>query len=173
MGTRTPLVGRERSARAGCGARPRGRRLSLAALPARPGIGKSRLAEEATAASSVQVLHGSATEGATAPYGPIVAAPRSHLRAEPQGLAECGPLRDHLALLLPELGEPAAESDRSTIFEALRCAFAHLACEGPAIVVLDDLQWSDEASLELLAALASPLRQARLPLPGGGRPPRR
>src|SRR5207342_1710609 len=75
------------------------------------------------------------------------------------GLVDCGPLRSHLALLLPELGEPAGESDRSTIFEAVRCAFAHLAGSGQALVILDDLQWSDQASLELLAALAAPIRE--------------
>ncbi len=45
-------------------------------------------------------------------------------------------------------------SDRATIFEAVRCAFETVAAEGPVIVILDDLQWSDEATLELLAALA-------------------
>ena len=32
-------------------------------------------------------------------------------------------------------------------------------CSAPAVVLLDDLQWSDEATLELLAALAAPLRE--------------
>ena len=109
--------------------------------------------------SSALVLRGAATNSVTPPYGPIVAALRSYLRAEPEGLADCGPLRSHLALLLPELGEPAGESDRSTIFEAVRCAFAHLADSGHALVILDDLQWSDQASLELLAALAAPIRE--------------
>jgi DNA-binding NarL/FixJ family response regulator len=161
MSTRTPLVGRDAEsarlrqaverAREGSG--------SLILLCGEAGIGKSRLAEEAAADSSAQVLRGSATDGATAPYGPVAAALRSHLRTAPTALADCGPLRAHLALLLPELGEPAAESDRSTIFEAVRCAFAALAGDGPAVVILDDLQWSDDASLELLAALASPLRE--------------
>jgi len=62
------------------------------------------------------------SEGATAAYGPVVDALRSRLRAEPEALAGCGPLLPHLALLLPELGEPAAESDRATIFEAVRSA---------------------------------------------------
>jgi DNA-binding NarL/FixJ family response regulator len=123
------------------------------------GVGKTRLAEEAARDSPALVLRGAATSGVTPPYGPVAAALRSSLRAEPEGLADCGPLRPHLALLLPELGEPAAESDRSTIFEAVRCAFAHLSGAAPALVILDDLQWSDQASLELLAALASPVRE--------------
>jgi len=159
MSTRTPLVGRAtelarigeavEQARNGSG--------SILLLCGEAGIGKSRLAEEA--AASEPALRGAATEGSAVPYGPIVAALRSRLREEPQALDECGSLLPHLALLLPELGEPAAESERATIFEAVRCAFAHLGAERPVTVVLDDLQWSDETTLELLAALAEPLRQ--------------
>jgi predicted ATPase/DNA-binding NarL/FixJ family response regulator len=160
MSTRTPLVGRAtelarigeaaEQARSGAG--------SILLLCGEAGIGKSRLAEEAAGASEL-ALRGAATEGSAVPYGPIVAALRSRLREDPQALDDCGSLLPHLALLLPELGEPAAESERATIFEAVRCAFAHLSAEQPATVVLDDLQWSDETTLELLAALAEPLRQ--------------
>jgi DNA-binding NarL/FixJ family response regulator len=158
MSTRTPLVGRAtelasleeavRQAEAGSG--------SILLLSGEAGIGKSRLAAEAAEASGL-VLRGAATDGSTIPYGPIVAALRSRLREEPEALAGCGSLLPHLALLLPELGAPAADSGRATIFEAVRCALAHLGAEEPVTVVLDDLQWSDETTLELLAALAEPL----------------
>src|SRR5689334_21650418 len=160
MSTSTPLVGRASEiaeltdaferAREGTG--------SLVLLAGEAGVGKSSLAREA-AALAESSLWGAASEGATAAYGPIVAALRSRLRTEPEALGGCGPLLPHLALLLPELGEPAAESDRATIFESVRCALAHLGAEQPAVVVLDDLQWSDDTTLELLAALAEPLRQ--------------
>src|SRR6187402_1534244 len=160
MSEQHPLVGRASEiaeltdalerARAGSG--------SLVLLAGEAGVGKSSLAREAVALAEPS-LWGAASEGGTAAYGPIVAALRSRLRAEPDALADCGPLLPHLALLLPELGEPAAESDRATIFESIRCALAHLGVEEPAVVVLDDLQWSDDTTLELLAALAEPLRQ--------------
>ena len=70
-----------------------------------------------------------------------------------------GPLRSHLALILPELGRAVESVDRPTLYEAIRCAFAHLAAQQPVTVVLDDLQWSDEATLELLPALAEPLTE--------------
>jgi DNA-binding NarL/FixJ family response regulator len=161
MGNRTPLVGREAESAVLVEAldRAAGGSGTLLLLSADAGVGKTRLADEVAEGSSALVLRGAATNNVTPPYGPIVAALRSYLRAEPDGLAECGPLRSHLALLLPELGESAGESDRSTIFEAVRCAFAHLADAGRALVILDDLQWSDQASLELLAALASPIRE--------------
>src|SRR3954463_4497227 len=160
MGTRTPLVGRATELarltaaleRAGEGSG------SILLLCGEAGIGKSRLAEEATAASRA-ILRGAAAEGSAIPYGPIVDALRSRLRDEAQALGGCGPLLPHLALLLPELGEPAAETDRATIFEAGRCALAPLAAEQPLALFLDDLQWSDETTLELLAALAGPLRE--------------
>src|SRR5262245_42261772 len=135
---------------------------SLILLSGEAGVGKTRLAAEAAAGAKGPVLWGGATRGTTPPHGPVVAALRSYLRAVPDGLAHCGPLRQHLALLLPELGPPPEQSDRETLFEAVRCAFVTVASDGPAVVVLDDLQWSDEATLEQLAALAASLGELQL-----------
>jgi DNA-binding CsgD family transcriptional regulator/tetratricopeptide (TPR) repeat protein len=122
------------------------------------GIGKSHLiAELAGRAQDALVIAGAATHSGTAPYGPLVAALRARLRAEPGALADCGPLTQHLAMILPELGEPAGDTDRPTLFEAVRCALAHMARERLVVLALDDLHWSDEATLELLSALAEPL----------------
>ena len=63
-------------------------------------------------------------------------------------------------MLLPELGEARASADRATLVEAIRCGLATLAAERPAALLLDDLQWSDEATIELLAALALPAAPA-------------
>src|SRR5215207_4753368 len=160
MGTATPLVGREdeRARLAQAVERARDGRGGLLLVSGEAGVGKSRLAAEALAGSGAIALHGAAASGMTAPYGPIVAALRSHLRTHPHALDACGPLREHLALLLPELGEAATASDRATLFEAVRCAFAQLAADEPAVVVLDDLHWSDDTTIELLAGLAGPLR---------------
>jgi predicted ATPase len=86
-----------------------------------------------------------------------VAALRSYLRSEPAGLEGLGVLGDQLALILPELGEPPAAGDRPALFEAVRFAFARAARDRCIVVILDDLQWSDEATLEMLSALAQPL----------------
>ncbi|HEY8502153.1 MAG TPA: AAA family ATPase, partial [Solirubrobacterales bacterium] len=158
MSARTPLVGRAAELARLAAARERAAEGtgSVFLLCGEAGVGKSRLTEEA---GGDLLLRGTTTEGSAVPYGPIVAALRSHLREDPEALAGCGALLPHLALLLPELGEGAADSDRATIFEAVRCAFAHLSAERQATLVLDDLQWSDETTLELLAALAEPLQQ--------------
>jgi DNA-binding NarL/FixJ family response regulator len=141
----------------------------LVLLAGEAGVGKTRLAEAALRGSGVDVLRGAATATATPPYGPVVAALRSHLRSRPAALRSCGPLRAHLAMLLPELGRATAQSDRATLFEAIRCAFETIARAEPAAVLLDDLQWSDEATLELLAALAAPLRELPLLVVGAYR----
>ena len=164
MEVRSALVGREAERARLSQAIERARRGagSLLLLSGEAGVGKTRLAEEAAAESSALVLRGAASNNAAAPYGPLVAVLRAYLRSRPAGLDACGPLRSHLALLLPELGEQAPASDRATIFEAVRCAFGEMSTEEPVLVVLDDLQWSDEATLGLLAALAPSLEE--LPL---------
>jgi len=135
---------------------------ALVLLAGEAGVGKTRLAAELADGSSALVLTGRAGRTAAAPYAPIVAALRSHLRAHPDAFADYGPLRSHLALLLPELGDPAPTSDKATVFEAVRTALAHLCRERHVLLVLDDLHWSDDATLELLGALAEQLGE--LPL---------
>jgi predicted ATPase/DNA-binding CsgD family transcriptional regulator len=135
---------------------------SIVLVSGEAGVGKTRLVGEVASRSKSHVLHGAPAHGGTAPYGPLVGALRSHLRTHPDALRDIGRLRAQLALLLPELGDPAPAADRATLFEAIRCALAHVAAEQPALVVLDDLQWSDQATLEVLTALAEPL--AELPV---------
>ncbi len=130
----------------------------LVLLSGEAGIGKTRLADEVARRSpDALVLTGSASHGGGVPYGPVVAALRTRLRADPGALAGCGPLAPHLAMILPELGDVTIPPDRPTLFEAIRCALAHLAEDRPLLIVLDDLHWSDEATLELLSALAGSL----------------
>jgi DNA-binding NarL/FixJ family response regulator len=123
------------------------------------GIGKTRLASEALAESGLLVLTGEASEEATPAYAPVVAALRSYLRHQHDGLADCGPLTPYLGLLLPELGAPPGAADQATLLEALRCAFETAAGRQPLAVMLDDLQWADDTTVTrvvplLAAALA-------------------
>jgi len=141
----------------------------LVLLAGEAGVGKTHLATEALAHSGVLVLHGSASQDATPPYGPIIAALRSYLRVAPGSLADSQPLTSHLALLLPELGPPPAQSDRATLFVAVHHAFTMLAQHQPIAVFLDDLHWADSTTLELLAALAGWIGQEPLLILGAYR----
>jgi predicted ATPase len=129
---------------------------SLVLLAGEAGVGKTTLARRALAGSGLEVLEGVGVQGGTTAFGPVVEVLRSFLRSDRgEQLAE-GPLAAHLALLLPELGPPA-EGDRATLFEAIRLALAAIVIRRPAALFLDDLQWADDATLELLAALARSL----------------
>src|SRR3954452_6566443 len=132
---------------------------SLILLAGEAGIGKTRLAEEVATRSDALVLRGRATQGVSSPYGVLVSALRSHLRGEPAAFADLGHLTPHLAVILPELGEPATDSDRATLFEAVRRALEVVARDGHVLLVLDDLHWSDAATLELLGGLAETLSE--------------
>lgn len=116
-----------------------------------PGIGKSRLlrqlSEQATAAAG-RVLSGRGFEAEAArPYGPWTDALRSIASDEvPPGL------RPDLALLQPAFGPAPAETpaDRSRLFDAVAGSLRHLAGRHPTVLLLDDLQWFDDASAALL-----------------------
>src|SRR6266536_2415030 len=102
-------------------------------------------------------------------YGPVIAALRSYLRSEGGGLPIRGPLAQHLALLLPELGFTPAPGDRATLLEAIRSALAGIAAHRPAAVFLDDLHQADDATLELIAALARSIEHEPLLILGAYR----
>jgi DNA-binding CsgD family transcriptional regulator len=156
----TTLIGRraerDRLAEALGGAGRGEGRLVLVAGEA--GVGKTRLVAELTAGRGLVVMSGRAGHGDRSPFGPLAEALRGPLRRRPEVLAEAGPLRDQLALVLPELGPPPGERERATLVEAVCRLLGALASERPALLHLDDLHWSDEATIELLSAIARPLR---------------
>lgn len=119
------------------------------------GMGKSRLCEEAVAAAGLVLLRAAASPRATAPYAPVVGALRDLLRRQPSALTDAGPLSPHLAALLPELGPAPPHGNHDTLRVALTDALHGLARQEPAVLLLDDLQWADSATLELVSALAT------------------
>ena len=130
-------------------------------LAGEAGVGKSHLLEACLADTRLLVLRGPAQENATPPYGPIAAALRSYQRMQPralaESLAESGPLAPYLALLLPELGPALPAANAGVLGEAICGALAAITRQTPAALILDDLQWADNATLELLPMLASAL----------------
>jgi DNA-binding NarL/FixJ family response regulator len=135
---------------------------SLILVAGEAGVGKTTLARRALTGSGLAVLDGFATPGGASAFAPLVEVLRAHLRSTGGGPLIEGPLADHLALLLPELGPATRDGDPATLFEAIRLALATIAARQPTAIFLDDLQWADDATLELLPALARTLPERPL-----------
>lgn len=136
----------------------RERRRRVLVVAGEPGIGKSRLLDELDARARRArgvALRGRAFEGETLrPYGAWLEA----LRGAP--LAELSELqRSELAPLLPELGAPAPATDQARLFDAVGRGLAALCRRGPLALLLDDVQWLDEASASLLLVTARALER--------------
>jgi DNA-binding SARP family transcriptional activator/predicted ATPase len=166
-----PLVGRshERQTIAGLVDRARsGGGGELLLILGDPGVGKSRLMEELralAAAAPTTVLFGRAFEAELArAYGVWVDALRG--AALPLEKAE---RRADLASLLPELGAASPGQDRTRLFDAVAATLRDLAGEALVLVLLDDLQWLDEASAGLLHFLLRALAGSRVLIAGTAR----
>lgn len=183
-----PLVGRRAemlTLRTALAAAERGKGGALLVF-GEPGIGKTRLVEELAGVAVKEdftVAGGGAVEGGSTPaHWPWVQVITSLLEAtDPPGLKEAvGAGAPELAQIVPELKEviggvdaPAstdAETARLHLFEAVSGLLAELGRRKPILVVLEDLQWADIASLQLLGFLAPHLKQNRLLVVGTYRP---
>jgi DNA-binding SARP family transcriptional activator len=131
------------------------------------GIGKTRLAREWmawAAAQSALVLVGQAFEmGGRLPYQPLVEALRPRLETEnaPDDLledlwlAELSRILPELRVRYPDLPSPTEDelAAKLRLFEAVARLFDSLARREPLVLLLDDLQWVDEATLDLVRYL--------------------
>src|SRR5712692_4851323 len=141
------------------------------------GIGKTRLASEFLAWAEMEgadVLQGQAFEaGGQLPYQPLIEALRPRIEREnaPDDLLSDLWLAE-LARLLPELGDrypdlPAPTGDKSVARNRLFEAVAHLgqalAARTLLVLFIDDVQWADAASLDVLHYLARRFAESETP----------
>lgn len=149
-----PFVGRSRELAALRG----GGRVVL--LAGQPGAGKSRLLAELAATTPGAVVSARAVlPEREYPWSLCRPLLRSAIAAGVRPAQVLPPRWSHaLAELLPELGVPQgpAVGDPGTARAlVLQAAARLLEAAGPALVLVDDLQWADATSLELLALLAA------------------
>lgn len=144
------------------------------------GIGKTTLIGAATTRAGLRVGWGTCLDERAPAFWPWTAALRGLLGtldpADAHTLA--GTDTVELARLLPELaGTKATDHEiptdtdvaRLRLFDALARFLERLAQHRDTIVVLDDLQWADESSLQLLRFVAQPYRPVPLVIIGAYR----
>src|SRR5438552_1955003 len=152
----------------------------IALLRGEAGIGKSRLVAETKALAAgldFLLLQGNCFRSDRFfPYAPLLDLLRSyistHAATAAQDLKPLAPALSHLlpdlTLLLPELAPVAElppldpEQDRHRLFAVLTHFLTQQAPQHPVLLVMEDLHWCDETSLEFLLHLAP--RCSQLPL---------
>ncbi len=123
-----------------------------------PGIGKTRLLDhlaERARAQGVRLIRARCFEAeAVRPYGFWIDALR--------GLPGDGISAQVLAGVAPLTGGPVGSASREQLFDAAAALLDGLSAQQPLAIVVDDLQWIDDASAALLhlvaRRLADPLR---------------
>lgn len=143
-------------------------RPQLVVVSGEAGIGKSRLIAEVVAharSTGCRVLAGSCLDlgDAGVPFLPLAEALRGLARATPpSGLAALlGPTRRDLATIAPELAGGSEVADaahagsigQARLFERMLQLLGRLAGPRPVVAVVEDVQWIDRATRDLVTFL--------------------
>ena len=161
-----------------CYQRARAGQPQLFLLQGESGIGKTRLATEFVGwaqAQGTDVLVGKALQtGRQLPYQPLVDVLRHELEQEhapddlesPAWLVELSRLLPELRERFPDLPAPAADEalGHTHLFEATARLLQRWAARRPLVLWLDDMQWADTATLDLVLYLARSLAERPAPV---------
>jgi DNA-binding CsgD family transcriptional regulator len=134
---------------------------SLVLLAGEAGIGKSRLLNElrrALTRDGVRFTFGYCFREAGSPLGPVAEALRELHLADPSVLDAVPRLHVPLSRILSELAEPdgppAYGGERRGQYAAIFEAFQRFGASAALIVAIEDVHWSDLATLEFLEYIA-------------------
>lgn len=149
---------------------------SAVLIAGEPGIGKTRLITEfcaRIAAEGVAPAIAQCLPYAQSPFAPVVSALRS-LLADDAGAIR-GLHRSQLSLLhrlLPEIETPerTTDSDKPALLEALAQVLHEVTARRVCVIVLDDIQWADTATLEFLQFITERASALRMLLVATYRP---
>jgi len=181
LAKRTAFVGRQSEVKVICGVMERAlsSQGSLVMLEGGPGVGKTRLAMEMAEYASgagFRCLVGHCYErDERLPYLPFVeiiendlaqaASPDDYHRCMGNTVAELAQIAPSLRRIFPNLPNPIelpAAQQRRYLFQGVSETLARAARTRPQLLVLEDLHWADESTLDLLTYLAC--RIAQLPV---------
>ena len=145
------------------------------------GIGKTTLATQVARAAfgaGAVVLLGRCQEDLGSPYGPFVEALshyvtyaaddalRAHVRSFGAELAEIVPALRQRLVELPPPQSADPDTERYLLYNAVVGLLGQLSEDTPLVLVLDDLQWADKPSLQLLRNLVANTTLVRLLIVG-------
>jgi DNA-binding CsgD family transcriptional regulator len=145
----------------------------LALISGEAGIGKTRLVRELVAVAHEQgwaILEGHCfPQDHLCTYAPFLDLLRTHFTQRPDGLAA---FREELSPLVPDLlpvpsGMETSltldpEQEKRRRFAALTRLFVQQAAKQPLLMIVEDIHWSDDVSLELLFTLARQFSNHRI-----------
>ncbi|MEO8907569.1 MAG: AAA family ATPase [Microbacteriaceae bacterium] len=129
------------------------------------GVGKSALVAQLALQAredGFRVLAGTCDSDFRAAFAPLIDAIRPFLAADPvSAVAGLGPGAGFLATLVPELADllppkPAVEDSgtaRRMLIEAFMALFAAATHAAPGLLIVEDLQWADQATLGMFRRL--------------------
>ena len=150
----------------------------LAFVAGEAGVGKTRLAEELSALSKqkhVTTLMGRcARREGKIPYAPWIEQIREFVRGSPPQMLYkvVGNYASDVAKLVPEVtavlgpvnsvSAGSADQDRLRFIDGVTQLIVNISREAPVLLVMDDMNWADSGSLNLLSSVARRTKNSKI-----------
>jgi len=117
------------------------------------GVGKTTIVENILNENNMVYYTGRSIEDYSQPYGIVSSALRECITKNASGNKTKYNFPKFINYLLPEYGKPPKEINRELLAQSIIATFRIMNKEKAVIVLFDDLQWADNATLEILPLL--------------------